>query len=82
MSIKMITIKGRTIVYDKSNSNTKYIGRAADGVAGALRYTEALRFGEKVKGTYVPGHAEKAHSVLSLMPELEQTSDGSYALAR
>ena len=82
MSIKMITIKGRTIVYDKSNTNTKYIGHGADGVAGALRYTETLRFGEKVKGTYVPGHAEKAHPVLSLMPELEQKSDGSYALSR
>ena len=82
MSIKMITIKGQTVVYDNNSRKIKYIGVGAEGVRDAVRYTERLRFGEKVNGTYIPGEAEKTHPVLSLMPELEKQADGSFALAK
>lgn len=71
---KMITRKGRTVVYQEGTNNVKFMGTGAEGVVEALRYLEYLRFINRVHGTYQTTHTESMFKVDRLVPcNLEKT---------
>lgn len=71
---KMITRKGRTVVYQEGTNNVKFMGTGSEGVIEALRYLEYLRFINRVNRTYLSTPIERMHRVDRLWPcNLEKT---------